>query len=253
MSDTPRKASLLVIFPDRVHRPAGLRHGAAAAADLRQGFCRAVGARRGARARSGVVIGLLMSSFSIMQFLFAPLWGRLSDRIGRRPVLMIGLAGSVVFYTLFGIATVLQKLAAVVRIADRGGHRRRHDLDRAGLHRRRHHSGKPGQGHGPDRRRVRLGIHVRSAVRFSGRAQRAKATPARDPAMPPPALSAIALALAYFKLPESLTPGKRAARAPLVRSPAPVASAGSRRRWACCCWRCSCASFRLRISNRRCR
>src|SRR5262249_55114182 len=36
----------------------------------------------------GATLGLLMSSFSVMQFLFAPLWGRLSDRIGRRPVLM---------------------------------------------------------------------------------------------------------------------------------------------------------------------
>jgi MFS family permease len=61
----------------------------------------------------GLLIGLLMSSFSLMQFLFAPVWGRLSDRIGRRPVLMIGLAGSVVFYTLFGIATTMQSLAGL--------------------------------------------------------------------------------------------------------------------------------------------
>lgn len=59
---------------------------------------------------SGITIGLLMSSFSAMQFLFAPLWGRLSDRIGRRPVLMVGLAGSVVFYWLFGYATVEKSL-----------------------------------------------------------------------------------------------------------------------------------------------
>ena len=39
---------------------------------------------------SGFVIGMLMASFSIMQFLFAPIWGSLSDRIGRRPVIMIG-------------------------------------------------------------------------------------------------------------------------------------------------------------------
>jgi MFS family permease len=59
---------------------------------------------------SGMTIGLIMSSFSAMQFLFSPLWGRLSDRIGRRPVLMVGLAGSVVFYGLFGIATVWRSL-----------------------------------------------------------------------------------------------------------------------------------------------
>lgn len=60
--------------------------------------------------KAGWMLGALMASFSVMQFLFAPLWGRLSDRIGRRPVLMIGLAGSVIFYSLFGIATILQSL-----------------------------------------------------------------------------------------------------------------------------------------------
>lgn len=60
--------------------------------------------------RVGLVIGLLMSSFSAMQFLFAPLWGRLSDRIGRRPVLLIGLLGSTVFYALFGLSTQWQSL-----------------------------------------------------------------------------------------------------------------------------------------------
>lgn len=53
---------------------------------------------------NGLVLGLLMSSFSLMQFLFAPVWGRISDRIGRRPILLLGLTGSVVFYGLFGYA-----------------------------------------------------------------------------------------------------------------------------------------------------
>jgi MFS family permease len=53
----------------------------------------------------GVLLGLLMSSFSAMQFVFAPLWGRVSDRVGRRPVLLLGLAGSTAFYGLFGIAS----------------------------------------------------------------------------------------------------------------------------------------------------
>lgn len=51
-------------------------------------------------------LGLLMASFSAMQFLFAPLWGRLSDSIGRRPVLLVGLAGSTFFYSLFGWVTL---------------------------------------------------------------------------------------------------------------------------------------------------
>ncbi|MCE9532324.1 MAG: MFS transporter [Planctomycetes bacterium] len=57
----------------------------------------------------GLVIGFLMSSFSAMQFIFAPIWGRYSDRVGRRPVLIIGLAGSVVFYALFGLASELDR------------------------------------------------------------------------------------------------------------------------------------------------
>ncbi len=56
---------------------------------------------------AGAVIGALMASFSLMQFLFAPLWGRTSDRVGRRPILLLGLGGSVVFYGLFGYACAL--------------------------------------------------------------------------------------------------------------------------------------------------
>ncbi len=70
-------------------------------------------AKRFSTEPSGVQVGLLMASFSAMQFLFAPMWGRISDRIGRRPVLMVGLAGSVIFYTLFGIATTLESLTLI--------------------------------------------------------------------------------------------------------------------------------------------
>jgi MFS family permease len=64
----------------------------------------------------GLTIGLLFSSFSAMQFIFAPLWGRLSDRIGRRPVLLVGLAGSVVFYTLFGYAATIDTAQATLAL-----------------------------------------------------------------------------------------------------------------------------------------
>ena len=61
---------------------------------------------------SDIQQGLLLASFSAMQFLFAPVWGRLSDRIGRRPVLMIGLAGSVLSYTAFALANSYEVLLA---------------------------------------------------------------------------------------------------------------------------------------------
>ncbi len=62
---------------------------------------------------SGFKIGMLMAIFSIMQFIFAPLWGVVSDRVGRRPVIIVGLAGSVVFYTLFGVATIYKSLTGL--------------------------------------------------------------------------------------------------------------------------------------------
>ncbi len=61
---------------------------------------------------SGIVIGLLASSYSAMQFLFSPFWGRLSDRIGRRPVLLWSIFGTGVGYILFALANSLPWLFA---------------------------------------------------------------------------------------------------------------------------------------------
>lgn len=56
---------------------------------------------------SPMTLGLLMACFSMMQFLFAPLWGRISDRVGRRPILLLGLVGSTFFYGVFGWISTL--------------------------------------------------------------------------------------------------------------------------------------------------
>src|SRR5947209_5793690 len=64
----------------------------------------------------GTIIGILFSSFSLMQFVFSPVWGRISDRIGRRPVLLISLLGSVVFYALYGFAVTLPAADAALAV-----------------------------------------------------------------------------------------------------------------------------------------
>ena len=57
-------------------------------------------------------VTLLTGVYALMQFVFAPLWGRWSDRIGRRPLIVIGIAGYVVAQVLFGLATSLWLLYA---------------------------------------------------------------------------------------------------------------------------------------------
>lgn len=63
------------------------------------------------------VVGLLVASFSLAQLVFAPVWGRLSDRIGRRPVLLASLAGTAVASLLTGLAGSLW-LLFVARLLD---------------------------------------------------------------------------------------------------------------------------------------
>lgn len=50
------------------------------------------------------LLGLLLTSYASMQFLFSPLWGKLSDKIGRKKVLLLTMAGSVVGLTILGLA-----------------------------------------------------------------------------------------------------------------------------------------------------
>lgn len=55
----------------------------------------------------GLVVGLLVSSFSIAQLLMAPVWGRLSDHYGRRPALIVGMTASAIAYVVFAFADSL--------------------------------------------------------------------------------------------------------------------------------------------------
>src|SRR5918997_332792 len=55
----------------------------------------------------GLVVGLLISSFALAQLIASPFWGRLSDRYGRRPALLIGLTASAIAYVVFAFANSL--------------------------------------------------------------------------------------------------------------------------------------------------
>lgn len=62
---------------------------------------------------AGWMNGAIVASFSLMQFIFAPWWGKLSDRIGRRPVLLISNFGSAVAYAMFGFASTFEGQTAL--------------------------------------------------------------------------------------------------------------------------------------------
>ncbi|MGZ8996217.1 MAG: MFS transporter, partial [Rhodospirillales bacterium] len=61
---------------------------------------------------SPATVGLLMATYSFAQFLSAPVLGRLSDRIGRKPVLSVSLAGAAASYLLLAFASELWMLFA---------------------------------------------------------------------------------------------------------------------------------------------
>ena len=65
-------------------------------------------------------VTLLGASYSLMQFLFAPFWGRISDRIGRRPIILLSVAVSAVGHLIFGLAQTLGTLFAARMLAGFG-------------------------------------------------------------------------------------------------------------------------------------
>jgi DHA1 family tetracycline resistance protein-like MFS transporter len=110
MADAPRKGSLLVIFLTVFIDLLGFGIVLPLLPIYGQDFAQQYHLDEG---QIGWLIGLLMSSFSAMQFLFLPVWGRLSDRFGRRPIILIGLTGSTVFYAWFGVAARYHSLVGL--------------------------------------------------------------------------------------------------------------------------------------------
>ena len=55
----------------------------------------------------GTLVGFIIAAFTVAQLLSAPMWGRLSDRVGRRPVVIIALTASGIAYLIFGFANSL--------------------------------------------------------------------------------------------------------------------------------------------------
>lgn len=55
-------------------------------------------------------LGWLIAIYSVMQLIFAPIWGSVSDRVGRKPILLLGISGYAIFLLLFGMATQLWML-----------------------------------------------------------------------------------------------------------------------------------------------
>lgn len=62
---------------------------------------RAVGLER---SRGGVLVGTILTAYSLCQFIFAPIWGRLSDKVGRRPILAFSTSGFAATWVLFAFA-----------------------------------------------------------------------------------------------------------------------------------------------------
>jgi MFS family permease len=69
----------------------------------------------------GLVVAILMSAFTAAQLLSAPVWGRFSDRYGRRPALLVGLTASCIAYVVFAYATSIWLLLLSRIVQGAGG------------------------------------------------------------------------------------------------------------------------------------
>ena len=111
---------------------------------------------------SAFMLGLMTASYAVVQFLFAPVWGQISDRVGRKRVLMIGITGLALSFLFMGFAPNYWTLfaarvlggflssatlpAAQAMAAELSGYR------------------QPGQSDGLDGRRLRHRLYLRPAA-----------------------------------------------------------------------------------------
>src|ERR1700704_2972515 len=69
----------------------------------------------------GIISGFIVAAFTIAQLLSAPMWGRFSDRVGRRPTLLIALGAAAIAYLIFGFAHSLLVLFLSRLVQGAGG------------------------------------------------------------------------------------------------------------------------------------
>lgn len=69
----------------------------------------------------GIISGAIIAAFTVAQLLSAPMWGRFSDRVGRRPALLIALTASAIAYLIFGFAHSLMLLLISRVVQGAGG------------------------------------------------------------------------------------------------------------------------------------
>jgi DHA1 family tetracycline resistance protein-like MFS transporter len=153
----------------------------------------------------------LMGSYSLAQLFFSPLWGRLSDRYGRRPILLVALAFSVVSYIWLGMADALWMLFAARLLAGAGAGNiaaaQAYVADVTTPEKRAKGMGMIGAAFG-------LGFTVGPALGGLLAGNAVTAASAALPAFAAAALSAVAWLTTLLLLPESLKPGEVPAERP---------------------------------------